>query len=76
MHNRKNRLFVGNERGGETSAILSSLAATCKRHGVNPQKFLTQALVNVPHADKADLERWLPDRWKVWSEERERAAVG
>ena len=74
--NRKNSLFVGNERGGETAAILSSLAATCKRHGVNPQKYLTQALVNVPHADKADLERWLPDRWKVWSQEQERAAVG
>lgn len=74
--NRKNSLFVGNERGGETAAILSSFAATCKRHGVNPQKYLTQALVNVPHVAAGELERWLPDRWKVWNQERERAAEG
>jgi glucosamine 6-phosphate synthetase-like amidotransferase/phosphosugar isomerase protein len=63
--NRKNSLFVGNERGGETAAILSSLTATCKRHGVDPQLYLTQALTNVPQASGTDLERWLPDRWKV-----------
>lgn len=74
--NRKNSLFVGNERGGETAAILSSFAATCKRHGVNPQKYLTQALLNVPHVAAGELERWLPDRWKVWNEERERATAG
>lgn len=72
--NRKNSLFVGNERGGETAAILSSFAATCKRHGVDPQKYLTQALVSVPHVPVGELERWLPDRWKVLNQERERAA--
>jgi len=34
--NRKNSLFVGNERGGRTAAILSSLAITCKRHAIDP----------------------------------------
>jgi transposase len=68
--NRKNSLFVGNERGGETAAILSSLTATCKRHGVDPQRYLTQALTNVPHASGADLERWLPDRWKAEQQSR------
>ena len=74
--NRKNSLFVGNERGGETAAILSSVAATCKRQGVNPQKYLTQALVSVPHVPAGELERWPPDHWKVWNQERERAAAG
>ncbi len=74
--NRKTSLLVGNDCGGETAAILSSFATSCKRHGVNPQKYLTQALVNVPHVAAGELERWLPDRWKVWSEERERAALG
>jgi hypothetical protein len=39
--NRKNSLFVGNERGGSTAAILSSLTSTCRRHGVDPQRYLT-----------------------------------
>jgi len=30
--NRKNSLFVGNERGGATAAILSSLTSTCRQH--------------------------------------------
>jgi len=31
--NRKNSLFVGNERGGQTAAILSSsMTSTCRRH--------------------------------------------
>lgn len=72
--NRKNSLFVGNERGGETAAILSSLTATCKRHGADPERYIAQALVNVPHAAAAELERWLPDRWKVWNQERLDAA--
>ncbi|MFZ4429011.1 MAG: hypothetical protein ACOYPS_01525 [Phycisphaerales bacterium] len=63
--NRKYSSFVDNERGGETVAILSSLTATCKRHGVDPQRSLTKALTNAPHASGADLERWLQDQWKA-----------
>jgi len=46
--NRKNSLFVGNERGGQTAAILSSLTSTCRRHGIDPQRYLTQLLTNLP----------------------------
>lgn len=46
--NRKNSLFVGNERGGRTAAILSSLTSTCRRCGVDPQLYLTQLLANLP----------------------------
>jgi transposase len=30
--NRKNSLFVGNERGGRTAAILARITSTCRRH--------------------------------------------
>jgi transposase len=75
--NRKNSLFVGNERGGETSAILSSLTSSCRRHGVDPQVYITQLLVNLPAIgeDREKLAEWLPDRWKQREAERE-AAVG
>ena len=62
--NRKNSLFVGNERGGQTAAILSSLTSTCKRHGIDPQHYLTQLLTNLPGTAISGIERWLPDEWK------------
>ena len=62
--NRKNSLFVGNERAGRTAAVLSSLASTCRRHDVDPQRYLTQLLVNLPGTPVSQLEQWLPDQWK------------
>ena len=62
--NRKNSLFVGNARGGRTSAILSSLTSTCRRHDVDPQLYLTQLLINLPTLSISQLPQWLPDQWK------------
>ncbi len=63
--NRKNSLFVGNARGGRTAAILSSFTATCRRHGIDPHRYLTQLLVNLPLWPISDLDAWMPDRWKL-----------
>jgi hypothetical protein len=63
--NRKNSLFVGNERGGRTAAILSSLTSTCRRHEIDPQRYLTQLLTNLPATPMSQLEQWLPDQWKI-----------
>jgi transposase len=62
--NRKNSLFVGNARGGRTAAILESLTSSCRRHDIDPQRYLTQLLVNPPAARLSDLHAWLPDEWK------------
>jgi transposase len=62
--NRKNSLFVGNARGGRTAAILASLTSSCRRHDMDPQRYLTQLLVNLPAARLSDLPAWLPDEWK------------
>jgi transposase len=63
--NRKNSLFVGNARGGRTAAILASLTSTCRRHDVNPQRYLTQLLINLPTTRMNELSAWLPDQWKL-----------
>lgn len=63
--NRKNSLFVGNPRGGQTAAILASLTSTCRRHDVDPQLYLTQLLMNLPQAKVSELSDWLPDQWKI-----------
>jgi transposase len=62
--NRKNSLFVGNQRGGRTAAVLSSLTSTCRRHAIDPQHYLTQLLTNLPATPISQLDQWLPDRWK------------
>ncbi len=62
--NRKNSLFVGNERGGRTMAILSSLTSTCRRLGIDPQLYLTQLITNMPVLKQDGLDLWLPDAWK------------
>jgi hypothetical protein len=62
--NRKNSLFVGNERGGHTAAILSSITSSCRRHSIDPQRYLTQLLTNLPAAPISQIDRWLPDDWK------------
>lgn len=62
--NRKNSLFVGNERGGATAAILASITSTCRRHAIDPQRYLTQLLTNLPDTPMSRLSDWLPDAWK------------
>jgi hypothetical protein len=62
--NRKNSLFVGNQRGGQTAAILSSFTSTCRRHGIDPQVYFTQLLTNLPSTPISQIGQWLPDRWK------------
>ena len=62
--NRKNSLFVGNERGGRTMAILSSMTSTCRRLGIDSQLYLTQLLTNIPIIKQQELDLWLPDVWK------------
>jgi hypothetical protein len=62
--NRKNSLFVGNERGGQTAAILSSLTSTCRRHNIDPQRYLTQLLTNLSAMPISQISQWLPDQWR------------
>ena len=62
--NRKNSLFVGNPRGGQTAAILSSFTSTCRRHGIDPQIYFTQLLTNLPTTPMSQIDQWLPDQWK------------
>lgn len=62
---RKNALFVGTIRGGETAAIISSITSTCQRHEINPQVYLTQLLAGLQNTPMSQLDQWLPDRWKA-----------
>ncbi len=63
--NRKNSLFVGNERGGRTMAILSSMTSTCRRLGIDSQLYLTQLITNMLVLKQEELDLWLPDVWNL-----------
>jgi transposase len=63
---KKNWLFFGSPRGGETAAVFYTLTATCRRLQINPQAYLKDVFERLPLCDANDaatLMPLLPDRW-------------
>ena len=61
---RKNWLFAGNNAAAENHARLRSLIASCERHGVDPQRYLTGMLALIGTTPAEELGQFLPDVWK------------
>ena len=61
---RKNYLTLGSDAGGRTAAILYSLVASAKRHGLDPWVYLREVLATVANTPVSQLDQFLPDRWK------------
>lgn len=59
---RKNWIFFGNERGGEAAAVMYSLIATCKEHGVDPRTYLRDVLLRIGKV--SDVRELTPYGWK------------
>jgi len=59
---RKNWIFFGSDRGGETAAICMSILASARRHGIEPVAYVS-ALLTALSADEVDLRALLPDVW-------------
>lgn len=57
-------LFFGSDEGGKNDAIVASLIATCRRHGVEPWVYLTDAIQKLTENPQRDLEELLPFKWK------------
>jgi hypothetical protein len=62
---RKNWLFVGSQRGGQTAAILMSFTSTCHRLGLEPWAYLQDVLSRLPTTSQDQLVDLLPDRWQA-----------
>ena len=62
---RKNWLFAGNDVAAENHARLWSLIASCERHGVDPQRYLTSVLAKIGTTPQGELGQFLPDVWKA-----------
>jgi len=66
--NRRNSLFFGSHKGAKRSALLFSLACSCRMHGINTYEYFTDILSRMaylpPNAPFEILREWLPDKWK------------
>jgi hypothetical protein len=70
---RKNWLFVGSDKGGETAAVLMSLCTTCKNLGIDPQAYLRDVLDRISTHPARRIEELLPDRWQALRQAGENA---
>jgi len=63
---KKNWLFIGHPEVGDRSAILYSIIASCRRHGIEPYAYLRDVLSRLPTmTTRDDLTVLLPSRWKA-----------
>ena len=67
---RRNWTFLGAGSGGHRAAVLYSLTASCKQHGLDPFAYLTDVLTRIADHPQARLGDLLPD---VWAEKRTEA---
>jgi transposase len=61
---RKNWMFLGSDKGGRTTAVLSSLIATAKRLGLDPFAYLRDLFGRISSHPQSRLAELLPDQWK------------
>lgn len=57
---RKNYLFAGSHDAAKNIAMYYSFFGTCKKHNVNPQKWLVYVLKNMNNTKSIDLHKLLP----------------
>ena len=66
---RKNYLFCGDDDTAQRAAVVYSLLATCKAHGVNERAWLEDVLRRIPEYEQAgkDYADLLPGNWRALS---------
>ncbi len=57
---RKNYLFAGSHDAAENIAMYYSFFATCKKHDINPEKWLAYIIRNINQAQTSELKNLLP----------------
>lgn len=57
---RKNYLFAGSHDAAQNIAMYYSFFATCKKHGINPQKWLAYIIRNIGDTKTSQLKSLLP----------------
>lgn len=60
---RKNFLFAGHVEGAQNLAILQSVVATCRLHGVNPYEYVKDVLVRIQTHPASRIDGLMPWAW-------------
>ena len=61
---RKRWLFIGHPDAGWRSAVIYSVLVSCRRHGINPQDYLTDVLRRLQTIKISELDSLLLANWK------------
>lgn len=61
---RKNFLFAGHVEGAQNLAILQSIVATCRLHGVNPYEYVKDLLIRLQTHPANRIDELMPWNWK------------
>ena len=61
---RRNYMFAGSEAGAERAAIIYSLVASCKLHGICPFEYFRDVLKKVSTHPQSRIDELLPSNWK------------
>ena len=69
---KRNWLFFGAEQAGERNAVVYTLIANCRMHGIEPLAYLKDVLTRLPSTTNQQVAELTPRRWK---ESRSKAAA-
>src|SRR5208282_2155991 len=61
---KKNWLFFGSEEAGQRSAVIYTLVANCRLHGVEPYTYLKDVLERLPRTTNHDVGQLTPLHWQ------------
>jgi hypothetical protein len=61
---KKNWLFFGSEEAGQRSAVIYTLIANCRMHGVEPYTYLKDVLQRLPTATNQTVAQLTPLNWQ------------
>jgi transposase len=61
---RKNYLFAGSHDAAQRAAMIYSLFATCRLHGINPYNWLKDVLERMHLYTTSNIAELLPQNWK------------
>ena len=71
---KKNWLFIGDADAGERGAILYTIVESCRRRGLDPDRYLREVLTALPRLTNWQVKDWTPEAWAKAQRPARRAA--